>query len=97
MTIEEEELNRELHELQNRAKRLVLSRYYDSVNLSDLQYSILRQLTNADTINDISTYLWNSGAIETVLNQISHQLAGIRKNAYKEDRQQAKEGGGNGH
>lgn len=71
---EEKELNRELRKMQQRAKRLILSDYYDYISLSELQYSILLQLTNARTVNDINSYLWNSGAIKLTLNSISEGI-----------------------
>lgn len=77
--IEEKELNKELKRLQVRAKRLILSNYYESVRLSDIQYSALKQLTNATNHNDINAYLWNSGLIEKTLDYISEQLKRARK------------------
>lgn len=76
---EEKSLNKELKRLQVRAKRLILSDYYDSVRLSDIQYSALKQLTNATTHNDINSYLWNSGMIEKTLDYISERLKVARK------------------
>lgn len=76
---EEQQLNTELKKLQRRAKRLILNNYYDSINLSDTQYSILEKLTNAETHKDISNYLWNSGAIERVLDFIQDKIKRLRK------------------
>ena len=68
---EEKEINRELRKMQQRAKRLILNDYYDCIVLSELQYSILQILTNAETHRDINAHLWNSGAIQKTLNSIS--------------------------
>lgn len=68
---EDKELNAELKKLQRRAKRLILSDYYDNVNLSDIQYSILKQITNAESHYGINPYLWNTGMMEKTLDYIS--------------------------
>ncbi|MDF2499354.1 MAG: hypothetical protein K0Q77_68 [Anaerosporomusa subterranea] len=85
MTDEDKELNRELRKLQRKAKRLILSDFYDSVKLSDLQYEVLRKLTNADTHKDINTYLWNSGTIQLVLKQIEEQVNEMKKAARRDN------------
>lgn len=76
---EDRELNAELKKLQRRAKRLILSDYYDSVNLNDIQYSILKQITNAESHYDINPYLWNTGMMEKILDDISKKIKEIRK------------------
>lgn len=76
------EFNTHLRKLQNRAKRLILSDYYDHIRISDLQTSILQQITNAETYKDISPYLWSSGIMEDTLESISEKI----KQARKEDR-----------
>jgi DNA mismatch repair ATPase MutS len=79
---EDKELNRKLNKLQDRAKRLILSVYYDHVRLSDLQYNILKQITNAENHYDVNWNLWNSGCMEQTLDYISEKI----KQARKEDR-----------
>ena len=76
---EDKELNLELRKMQRRAKRLILSDYYDHITLSDLQYTALRTLTNARTHKDINWYLWNSGVIERTLDYISSEIKSVRK------------------
>lgn len=76
---EEKELNSTLKKWQNRAKRLILSNYYDSVRISEIEYSILKQITNAETYKDINSYLWNTGLIDNTLNSISDKLKIARK------------------
>ena len=76
---EEKELNIQLKKWQNRAKTLILNDYYDYISLDDIEYGVLTQLTNANTPYDISVYLWNSGMIERVLDNISSKLKEIRK------------------
>lgn len=78
---EEKELNAELKKWQNRAKRLILSDYYDSVakKLSELDFSILRKITNAESHRDINYYLWNSGMIERVLDKVADKIKEARK------------------
>lgn len=71
---DDKELNRELRKMQKKAKRLILSDYYDHINLSELQYSILKTLTNARTHKDINWVLWNSGVIEMTLEHISNEI-----------------------
>lgn len=79
-TVEQDkELNSELLRLQNRAKRLILSDYYDHVHLNDLQYSILLKITNAETHNDINPYLWNNRMMNEVLDYISNEIKQARK------------------
>lgn len=52
---EEKELNAQLKKWQNRAKRLILSDYYDTAAeyLNDNDCSILRQITNRAVMQDI--------------------------------------------
>lgn len=78
---EEKELNAELKKWQNRAKRLILSDYYDSAagQLSEIDYSILQKITNAENHRDINYYLWNSGMIERVLDKVSEKIKEARK------------------
>ncbi len=75
----DKQLNRELRAMRRRAKNLILNEYYDGVKLSELQYSILQILTNAEKHQEINAHLWNSGAIEHVLNHISKQIKEARK------------------
>nr|WP_315101359.1 hypothetical protein [uncultured Catonella sp.] len=81
---EEKELNSQLRKWQRRAKRLILSDYYDTAakSLSDLNYTALKAVTNAKTHKDISYYLWNSVLIESTLDRITKKM----KEARKEDR-----------
>lgn len=79
---DDKELNAELKKLKNRAKKLILDDYYDSINLSELQYSMLKQVTNAETHYDISPYLWNTGSLQKNLDYIEEKI----KKARKEDR-----------
>jgi len=81
--LKEKELNKELAKMQHKAKHLILSDYYDSVRLSDIQYSILKQLTNAKTNKDINSYLWNTGLINKTLDYISAQIKLLRKGKIK--------------
>ncbi|NFE74405.1 hypothetical protein FDC27_08955 [Clostridium botulinum] len=83
---EEKELNKQLKQWKNRAKRLILSNYYDSVTLNDLKYTILEQVSNAESYKDINYYLWNSGMIDIVLDDISDQIKKIRESYYRFDR-----------
>ncbi|WP_432400980.1 hypothetical protein [Wukongibacter sp. M2B1] len=83
---ENKELNSELKKLQNRAKRLILSDYYHHIHLSDLQYSILTMITNAETHKDINPYLWNSRMMPDVLDYISKELKQARKDDRKNRR-----------
>lgn len=80
-TVEEDkELNKELKQMQIRAKRLILSDYYDHVKLNEIQYSALTMLTNANSHKDVNWYLWNSGVIEKTLNYISEKIKEARRN-----------------
>lgn len=78
---EEKELNAELRKWQNRAKRLIASAYYDSAaeELSDNDISILTRVTNAESHKDITSYLWNSGMIERVLDKVARKVKEARK------------------
>lgn len=78
---EEKELNAKLKEWQNRAKRLILSDYYDSAadKLNDLDFQILIKITNAETHRDINTYLWNTGMIEKTLKKVADKLKEVRR------------------
>ena len=79
---EEKELNTQLKKWQNRAKRLILSDYYDTAAeyLNDNDYSILRQITNAESHKDINPYLWNSGMIERTLDKVQRKIKEARAN-----------------
>lgn len=77
---EEKELNTELKKLQNRAKRLIMSDYYDCIRLTELQYSILTQITNANSHYDVSAYLWNTGMMKKTLDCIAEKIKQARKN-----------------
>lgn len=81
---DDKELNLELRKMQRRAKRLILSDYYDHINLSELQYSALKILTNARTHKDINWYLWNSGVIKSTLDYISNEIKSARKRNRRE-------------
>lgn len=78
---EEKELNAELKKWQNRAKRLILSDYYDSAaeKLSEIDFTVLQKITNAESHEDISYFLWNSGMIERVLDKVSEKIKEARK------------------
>lgn len=89
-TVEEEnELNATLKKWQTRAKRLILSNYYDSVVLNDLKYTILDEVTNAKSYKDINSSLWNSGMIENVLDDISTQIKKVHESYYRMDKRKA--------
>lgn len=79
---EEKELNAQLKKWQSRAKRLISSNYYDSAAeyLSENDFSILQQITNAESHGDIPPYLWNSGTIEWVLDKVADKIKKARKN-----------------
>lgn len=85
---EEKELNNQLKKWQRRAKRLILSDYYDTVaeSLSELNYTALKAVTNAESHKDINYALWNSGLIESTLDRIAEKI----KEARKEDRREWK-------
>lgn len=79
-TVEEEkELNKQFKQWKNRAKRLILSEYYDCIELGSIDYSILKQVTNAESYRDINPYLWNSSCIDNTLDNISNKLKIARK------------------
>lgn len=82
---EEQELNKQLKNWQARAKRLILSDYYDSAaeRLSDLDFSILQKITNAESHKDINLYLWNSGMIEWTLDRVAEKLKEARRESGK--------------
>lgn len=82
---EEKELNKQLKKWQNKARKLILDDYYDTAAncMNELNHSILRQVTNAETHRDVNTHLWNSGAIEKTLDLIEEKI----KKAKKEERQ----------
>lgn len=73
---EEKELNAQLKKWQNRAKRLILHNYYDVIaeSLTENDFSILRQITNAESYKDVNTYLWNSGLIERTLDKVAEKI-----------------------
>lgn len=72
--VEEIQLNKQLLKWQGRAKKLILSNNYDSVKLSELQYCILKQITNAESYKDVNSYLWSSGVIDSTLDYISDKI-----------------------
>lgn len=76
---EEKELNMKLKKLQNRASKLILCDYYDCITLSEIQYSILTKITNAESYKDISLYLWNTGLMEKTLDDIAEKIKNARK------------------
>lgn len=74
-TLEEEVLlNKELLKWQGKAKKLILSNNYDYVKLSELQYCVLKQITNAESYKDVNSYLWSSGVIDSTLDYISDRI-----------------------
>lgn len=80
---EEREFNEQLRKWQARAKRLILSNYYDSAaeRLSDLDFTILQEITNAENYKDINSYLWNSGMIERTLDKVAEKLKEARRDS----------------
>lgn len=78
---EEKELNTQLKKWQNRAKYLILHDYYDVVaeSLSENDFNILRQITNAETHKDVNSYLWNSGLIERTINKVAEKIKQAKK------------------
>lgn len=76
---EEKEFNQDLKKFKNRAKKLISDDYYDSIQISEIEYSVLKIITNAETHKDISPCLWNNGMIEYVLNNVSDKLKTIKK------------------
>ncbi|MDD3040536.1 hypothetical protein [Bacteroides sp.] len=78
---EEKELNAQLGKWQRRAKRLILSDYYDCIadRLNDLNYTALTAVTNAETHKDINFSLWNSGLIESTLDRIAELINEARR------------------
>lgn len=82
---EEKELNAQLKKWQNKAKRLILNKYYDSAAeyLSEDDFFILQKITNAQSYKDINTYLWNSGIIEYVLDKVKEKLKKVQKEVQK--------------
>lgn len=78
---EERELNNQLKKWQRRAKRLILSDYYDTVadSLNELNYTVLKAVTNAKSHKDINYYLWNSGMIERTLDKVADKIKEARK------------------
>lgn len=82
---EERELSKQLREWQTRAKRLILSDCYDSVleRLSDLDFTILQKITNAESHKNINSYLWNSGMIERTIDKVAEKLKEARRDSGK--------------
>jgi len=76
---EDKKLNAELKKLQTRAKKIILSDYYDHISLSELQYCTLRKITNANSHYDINWNLWMSGLMEKTLDDISQKISNARK------------------
>lgn len=76
---EEKELNKQLNSWKRRAGKLILNDYFDSCNISELEFGILKQVTNAETHKDINWCMWNSGVIETALNNISDKIKRLKK------------------
>jgi hypothetical protein len=78
---EDYELNKQLKKWQNRARRLILSNYYDiaAENLSENIFAILQKITNAKSHEDIQPYLWNSGIIEITLDRVANEVKKARK------------------
>ena len=56
------------------AGKLILNEYYDYVDLTDVERSVLRQIMNSETWKDLNTYSWNSGILERVLNNINAKM-----------------------
>lgn len=83
---EEKELNSEFTKLKTKAEKLIFDDYYDHVRLSELQYSCLKSLTNANSHKDINWYLWNSGMLQRTLDYIVDEI----KKAKKQNRSQNK-------
>jgi len=71
---EDKELNYQLKKWKDKASKLIFKDYYDCIKLSELEYSVLKAITNAETHNDINPYMWNSGMCEKVLDITSEKI-----------------------
>lgn len=71
---QEKELNAILKKLQDKASKLILSDYYDYISISELETSVLQRITNANTHRDINYVLWNSGVMESTLENIAKKI-----------------------
>jgi hypothetical protein len=76
---EDMELNKELKRLQNRASKLILNEFYDYISLTDLQHSILRRITNAESHKDINYVMWNSGIMKQTLDDIARKISEAKR------------------
>lgn len=68
-----------LQDYKENAGKLILNEYYDYVDLTDVERSVLRQIMNAETWKDLNIYSWNSGILEKVLNNIDAKMKSIEE------------------
>lgn len=68
-----------LQDYKENAGKLILNEYYDYVDLTDIERSVLRQIMNAETWKDLNIYSWNSGILEKVLNNIDAKMKSIEE------------------
>ena len=61
----------------NKSKRLVLNEYFDSIELTDIEYETLKRLNNSNSYNDISYVMWN--ILDDVIKSVRLKLINARK------------------
>lgn len=76
-TEEIKEFENRLYKYKKSAGKIILNEYYDHIDLTEVECSVLRQILNAEIWKDLNTYSWNSGILERVLNNIDAKIKNI--------------------
>lgn len=74
---EEKEFNKQLQSWKKQLTKILSDERYDSINVSDIEYSTLKILGNAESYKDINSYLWNGG-IDRVFKNIKEKMKMVR-------------------
>lgn len=74
---EEKEFNKQLRSWKKQLTKILLDERYDSINVSDIEYSTLKILGNSESYKDINSYLWNGG-IDRVFKNIKEKMKMVR-------------------
>lgn len=74
---EEKEFNKQLQSWKKQLTKILSDERYDSINVSDIEYSTLKILGNAESYKDINSYLWNGG-IDIVFKNIKEKMKMVR-------------------
>lgn len=68
-----------IKDLQDRAKKIILSNEFQYVKITKDQFDILNNLLSAKASKDIDLYKWNTGVIHNTVNELKENVKEIEK------------------